>query len=129
LPYAMVCVSPRGAGKDGVLGHRWAGALRCARRGGGSGWLRCGAAGGFRRPSAYLILVDTAVYAELGSAQVHGLVQVSVVGAGLDIGDLGKQVGSARGDIGQLGDGCVVLVGAGLGSRVRRRRCLGAGRW
>jgi hypothetical protein len=62
-------------------------------------------------PAGDLGLVGAGVDAQLGGAEVEGLVGLARVGAGGEAGALGEQVGPARGDVGQLGDGGVVLVG------------------
>jgi hypothetical protein len=56
-------------------------------------------------------LVGAGVDAQLGGAEVEGLVGVACVGAGGEAGALGQQVGPAGRDVGQLGDSGVVLVG------------------
>jgi hypothetical protein len=67
----------------------------------------------FGGPAGYLGGVGSGVDAELGCAQVHGFVHVAVVGAGLDAAGFGEEVGAALGDVGEFGDGGVVLAGSG----------------
>jgi hypothetical protein len=66
---------------------------------------------GLAGPAGDLGLVGAGVDAQLGGAEVEGLVGLARMGAGGDAGALGQQVGPARRDVGQLGDGGVVLVG------------------
>jgi hypothetical protein len=62
-------------------------------------------------PAGDLGPVGAGVDAELGGAEVEGLVGAARVGADGEAGALGQQVGPACRDVGQLGDGGVVLVG------------------
>jgi hypothetical protein len=62
-------------------------------------------------PLGDLGLVGAGVDAQLRGAEVEGLVGLARVGADTEAGALGQQVGPARREVGQLGDGGVVLVG------------------
>jgi hypothetical protein len=56
-------------------------------------------------------LVGAGLDAQLGGAEVEGLLGAARVGADGEARAPGQQVGPARSDVGQLGDGRVVLVG------------------